>query len=127
LCWANVAAPRPKDHAAQGSQRRIAMIAGIIIVVALMMLATQLMGQAATGAWPSITLSSEFGIPADRVFSNWFILDRPLQFILGDVQLWVVMIFAAALIYWLTDWTSEMLGRIFRRAPPPAATSVKSP
>ncbi|HEY6255803.1 MAG TPA: hypothetical protein VIY51_08420 [Xanthobacteraceae bacterium] len=102
------------------------MVAGIIIVIALMMLATQLMGLASTGAWPSITLASEFGIPADRVFSDWFILDRPIQFILGGVQLWVVMIFAAALIYWLTDWTSEMLGRIFRRARP-AATSVNSP
>jgi hypothetical protein len=94
------------------------MIACIILVIALMMLATQLMGQAATGAWPSITIASEFNIPPDRVLSDWMILGRAIQFILGDVQLWVVMICAAALIYWLMDFTSEMLTHLFRARPP---------
>lgn len=93
------------------------MLAGIIVVLALMMLAEQLKGQAATGAWPSITLASQLNIPADRVLSDWTILDRAAQFILGDVQLWVVMICAAALIYWLTDFTSEMLTRLLRVKP----------
>jgi hypothetical protein len=94
------------------------MTAGIVFLIGLMVLATQLMGQASSGEWPSMTLASELGIPADRVFSDWIILERPLHFILGDVQLWLVLVFAAALIFWVTDWTSEMLGRIFKSAPP---------
>ncbi len=95
------------------------MTAGIILLIGLMFLATQLMGQASTGEWPSITLASEFGIPADRVFSDWIVLDRPAQFILGDVQLWIVLVFTAALIYWVTDWTSEQLGRLLAKNAPP--------
>jgi len=95
------------------------MLAGIIVLIGLMFLATQLMGQASTGAWPSITLASELDIPADRVFSDWIIINRPIQFILGDVQLWIVLVFTAALIYWVTDWTSEQLGRLLARNAPP--------
>jgi hypothetical protein len=94
------------------------MVAGIILLIGLMFLATQLMGQGRTGEWPSITIASEFNIPADRVFSDWIILDKPIQFILGDVQLWIVLVFAAGLIYWVTDWTSEQLRRLAKRAPP---------
>ena len=95
------------------------MPAGIVCLIGVMLLATQLMGQASTGAWPSVTLASQLDIPADRVFSGWIILDRPIQFILGDVQLWIVLVFAAALIYWLTDWTDEQLSRrLSKRAPP---------
>ena len=101
------------------------MFAGIILVTALMMLATQLMGQGATGAWPSITLASQLNIPADRVVSDWSILDRAIRFVLSEVQLWVVMIFAAGLVYWLMDWTSEMLGRLFGARE--AATAIESP
>jgi hypothetical protein len=93
------------------------MLAGIIVVLALMMLAEQLKDQAATGNWPSITLASTLNIPAERVLSDWMILGRAVQFILADVQLWVVMICAAALIYWLMDFTSEMLTRLFRVKP----------
>jgi hypothetical protein len=93
------------------------MTAGIILLIALMFLATQLMGQGMSGEWPSITLASEFNIPAGRVFSDWMILDRPIQFILGDVQLWVVLVFLAALIYWVTDWMSEQLRRLAKPAP----------
>jgi len=95
------------------------MTAGILFVISLMLLVTQLMGLGRTGEWPGITLASEFNIPADRVFSDWLVLDKPIQFILGDVQLWVVLIFVAALVYWATDWTDEMLGRILRAKRPP--------
>jgi hypothetical protein len=97
------------------------MTAGILLVTALMLLAEQLMGLGRTGAWPSITLASELDIPADRVFSDWLVLNRPIQFVLGDVQLWVVLIFAAALVYWVMDWAGEVRilgGR--RPLPPPA-------
>jgi hypothetical protein len=98
------------------------MIAGILFVIAFMMLANQLMGLGRTSEWPSITLASELNIPADRVFSDWLILDKPVQFILGDVQLWVILIFVAALIYWATDWAGEMLDRTLtgKRPAPPA-------
>jgi hypothetical protein len=95
------------------------MAAGIVLLIGLMFLVTQLMVQASTGAWPSITLASELNIPADRVFSDWIIINRPIQFILGDVQLWIVLVFTAALIYWVTDWTSEQLGRLLTRNAPP--------
>ncbi|HEV3371157.1 MAG TPA: hypothetical protein VG145_01330 [Xanthobacteraceae bacterium] len=96
------------------------MAAAIVLLIGLMFLVTQLMGQGATGAWPSITIASELGIPAERIYSDWAILNRPLQFILGDVQLWIVLVFAAAVIYWLMDWIDEHLSRrLSRRAPVP--------
>ncbi len=91
------------------------MVAGIVLLIGLMFLVTQLMGQGRTGEWPSITLASEFNIPADRVFSDWIILDRPIHFVLDDVQLWIVLVFMAGLIYWAMDWTDEQLSRIGRR------------
>jgi hypothetical protein len=97
------------------------MLAGIILVTALMMLATQLTGHGATGAWPSITLASQLNIPPDRVLSDWTIIDRTIRFLLSQVQLWVLMIFAAGLIYWLMDWTSEMLARLFGARPATAS------
>ena len=86
------------------------------LLIRLMLLAEQLMGLGRTGAWPSITLASELDIPADRVFSDWLILNKPIQFVLGDVQLWVVLIFAAALTYWVMDWAGEDMETHPRRA-----------
>jgi uncharacterized membrane protein len=107
----------------RGGAERIAMAAAIVLLIGLMFLVTQLMGQGVTGAWPSITIASELGIPADQVYSGWAILNRPVQFLLGDVQLWVVLVFAAALIYWLTDWTQEQLSRhLSKPAPAPVPT-----
>jgi len=42
--------------------------------------------------------------------------------VVSDVQLWVMLIRAAGLIYWLMDWTSEILARLFRVRPAAAAT-----
>ena len=94
------------------------MLAGIVCLIGLMFLATQLMLQGSTGAWPSITVASELGIPADRVFSDWIILEKPIHFILADVQLWIILVLAAALIYWVMDWTEEKLSRMIGRPPP---------
>lgn len=102
------------------------MTAAIVLVIALMFLATQLMVQGSSGEWPNITLASEFNIPADRVFSDWIILSKPIQFVLYDIQLWIVLLFSAALIYWVTDWASEMLSRMGKRAPPPELSQEKS-
>ena len=100
------------------------MFAGVIVVTALMMLATQLAGQAATGAWPSITLASQLNIPPDRVLSDWTVLDRAMRFVVSVVQLWVLLILTAGLVYWLMDWTSEMLARLFRVRPAAPATQL---
>jgi hypothetical protein len=97
------------------------MLAGIVFLIGLMFLATQLMIQGSTGAWPRITLASELGIPADRVFSDWMILQWPIRFVLADVQLWILLVLAAALVFWVMDWTDEMLHRIFGRPPPEPA------
>jgi hypothetical protein len=96
------------------------MTAGIVFLIGLMFLTTQLMEQGRTGEWPGITLASELDIPADRVFSDWIILDKPIHFVLDDVQLWIVLVFAAAVIYWVMDWAAEKLNRLGRRAPPSA-------
>jgi hypothetical protein len=93
------------------------MAAGIVLLIGLMFLVTQLMGQGATGQWPSITIASELGIPPDRIYSDWAILNRPVQFVVGGVQLWIVLVFAAALTYWVTDWTQEHLSRRLSRRP----------
>jgi hypothetical protein len=37
------------------------------------------------------------------------------------VQLWIVLVFAAALIYWIMDWIAEQLGRLSKRPPPALA------
>jgi hypothetical protein len=96
------------------------MTAGILLVTALMLLADQLMVLGRTGEWRSITLASELDIPPDRVFSDWFVVNKPIQFVLGDVQLWVVLIFAAAVVYWLMDWAGEKRILGGRRPLPPA-------
>jgi hypothetical protein len=121
----------PLGQGRGGAKEGAAMVAGIVLLLGLMLLATQLMLQGSTGEWPSITLASKLGIPADRVFSDWMVLDKPIHFILHDVQLSIVLIFAAALIYWVTDWTAEQLNRLSRRPPagpqePELADSGKS-
>jgi hypothetical protein len=96
------------------------MTAAILFLISLMLLVTQLMGLGRTGEWPSITLASELNIPADRVFSDWLVLNKPIQFVLGDVQLWVVLIFAAAVVYWVMDWAGEIRLLGGQRPLPPA-------
>jgi hypothetical protein len=108
------------------TQGRIAMAGGIVLVIAVMLLVTQLMLQGSSGAWPNITIASELNVPADRVFSDWSILDKPIHFLLFDTQLWIILVFAAALTYWVTDWTSEKLGVAAKVAPPPEPQHEKS-
>src|SRR5258708_15942031 len=103
------------------------MAAGISFLTALMLLATQLTRKASTGNWPSITLASELDIPADRVFFDWAILNKPIQFIVSDVQLWIILVFAAGLIYWATDWTSERLGLPGEGPPPVPREEIPEP
>ena len=101
------------------------MVAGTILLTGLMLLITQLMIQGASGAWPSITLASELGWPTDRALAEWVVIDRALRFLVNDVQLWLVLVFAAAMVFWLGDFTHETLARLFGRpAPAQPATPV---
>jgi hypothetical protein len=97
------------------------MIAGTVLVTAVLVLAMQVMDQAASGTRPSITLASQFGIPADHTFSSWPAVEQPLHALVNDIPVWFLLVLAAALLYWLTDWTDEKLGVLFRRVPPAAA------
>lgn len=95
------------------------MVAGTILLAGLMVLVTQLMIQGASGQWPSITLASELGLPADHVYASSMVLDTSLRFFANEVPLWLVLVLGAAVIYWLVDFTDEKLGRIFGRRPRP--------
>ncbi len=88
------------------------MVAGTILLIGLMLLVAQLMAQGATGEWPSITLASELGLPAEGVYSGWMAIDTVLRFHVNEVQLWLVLVFTAAVIYWLVDFADEQLARL---------------
>jgi hypothetical protein len=96
------------------------MVAATILLTGLMLLANQLMIKGASGEWPSITLASELGDATDRVYADWMVVNAALRFLANDVQLWLVLVFGAAVIYWLGDFTDEQLLRLFSRRPPAA-------
>jgi hypothetical protein len=99
------------------------MIVGTVLVTAALVLAMQVTQQAGAGAPPSITLASQFGIPADRTFSDWSALDHAIHVLLYDIPVWFLLVLAAAVLYWLTDWTDEKLGLLFSRRRPHATSS----
>jgi hypothetical protein len=101
------------------------MIVGTVLVTAVLVLAMQVMDQAASGTRPSITLASQLGLPADRTFSDWPVIEPAMHAVLYDMPIWFLLVLAAAVLYWLTDWTDEKLGLLFsRRRPPVAAESL---
>src|SRR5579871_2998095 len=102
------------------------MIVGTVLVTAVLVLAMQVMGQAGAGAPASITLASQFGIPADRTFSDWSAVDHAIHVLLYDIPVWFLLVLAAAVLYWLSDWTDEKLGMLLGRARPPANSSPSS-
>ena len=103
------------------------MIAGIVLVSAILVLAMQVMEPSTSGARPNITIASQFNIPADHAFTGWPVLDQPLDVVANDIQLWILMVLAAALIYWVADWTNEKLSVLYKRAPPPAEPKLEHP
>jgi hypothetical protein len=94
------------------------MIAGTALVTAVLVLAMQVMDPAASGTRPTITLASQFGIPADRTFSDWPGIENLIDAVLNDNPVWFLLVLAAAVLYWLTDWTNEKLGVLFGRPRP---------
>ena len=92
------------------------MIAAIVLVIGLLFLGVQI-----TDPSSSISLASELNLPPDKTFTDLAILDRPLRLILYDIPLAGLFLFAAGLIYWISDWLNEKLGLNGRTAPAPAA------
>src|SRR5580704_17412540 len=100
------------------------MIVGTVLVTAVLVLAMQVMDSAASGARPIITIASQLGIPADRTFTDWPVVAPMIHALLYDIPVWFLLVLAAAVLYWLTDWTDEKLGALFGRARPPAADTL---
>jgi hypothetical protein len=100
------------------------MIVGTVLVTAVLVLATQVMDQAASGTRTSITLASQLGLPAERTFTDWPVIEPAIHTIVYDVPVWFLLVLTAAVLYWLTDWTDEKLVRLYSRRPPAAEKSV---
>jgi hypothetical protein len=93
------------------------MTASIILVTALLVFSKQVIEQSETGSRPSITLATQFNIPAERAFTDWSLLDPAIRFILNDAQVWILMILVAAAVYWVFDWADEKLYLLYARTP----------
>src|SRR5262245_55363388 len=88
------------------------MIAGVVIVIGVLFLSAQFMDSSAT-----MSLASEFQIPANKEFTSWTILDRPLHAIIFDVPVGCLLLLAGGGIYWISDWFNEKVGWQFEGAP----------
>jgi hypothetical protein len=97
------------------------MAAATVLVTALLVLCSQVMGPAADGTRAKITLASQFGIPAERVFTDWPVVEQAIHAVVNDIPIWFLLVLLAAVIYWLIDWTDEKLGLLFSRRTPNAA------
>jgi hypothetical protein len=101
------------------------MIAGIILVTGLLLLASQYF-ESASGGWHGITLATLFNVPADHAFTGWTLADKALQFLAYDTEIWIILLFASALVYWVTDFAAEKFGVLAKsrpRSPQPQATA----
>ena len=98
------------------------MIAGVVIVIALLFLGAQFMDPSS-----SVTLASEFHIPANAEFTSWSVVDRPLRAIIYDVPIGSLLLLAGGGLYWVSDWFNEKLGWRFEAAPPAPANNDQSP
>jgi hypothetical protein len=81
------------------------MIAAIVLVIGLLVLGVQI-----TDPSSNITLASELNIPPDQSLTDWTVLNGPIHFILADIPLAGLLLFAAGVIYWIADWLNEKLG-----------------
>jgi hypothetical protein len=96
------------------------MIAAIVLVIGLLFLGVQIADPSS-----NISLASELNIPPDTAFMNWAILDRPIHLVVHDIPLAGLFLFAAGVIYWMSDWLNEKLGLVREiPAPPPAESGV---
>src|ERR1700683_3020602 len=95
------------------------MIAGIILVTGLLFLVSQYIDPASAGGGHGITIATLFDIPADRAFTGWTLADKALQFLVYDVEVWIVLPCASALLYWTADFTAEKFGGLAKTHPRP--------
>jgi hypothetical protein len=96
------------------------MIAAIVLVIGLFFLGVQI-----TDPSSNATLASQLNIPADQALTDWAILNSSIHFILDDIPLAGVLLFAAGTIYWISDWLNEKLGLLGRS--PPAVPAQSEP
>ncbi|HEY7300535.1 MAG TPA: hypothetical protein VH684_21775 [Xanthobacteraceae bacterium] len=94
------------------------MIAAIVLVLGLLFLGMQI-----TDPSSNATLGSELNIPPDQALTDWAILNKPLHFMLDDIPLAGLLLFAAGVIYWISDWLNEKLGPADSSPPPAPAES----
>jgi hypothetical protein len=90
------------------------MIAGIILVTALLVLSSQYLEQLSAGSWHGITIATLLDIPADRAFTGWTLVDKVLQFFAYDIEIWIILVCASALVYWVADFTAEKFSILVR-------------
>jgi hypothetical protein len=90
------------------------MIAAIVLVIGLLFLGVQI-----TDPSSNITLASLLNIPPDQALTDWAVFNRPIHFILDDIPLAGVLLFAAGVVYWISDWLNEKLGLDRTSAPAP--------
>jgi hypothetical protein len=95
------------------------MIAGIILVTGLLFLTSQYIEPASAGGGHGITIATLFNIPADRAFTGWTLADKALQFLVYDIDVWIVLLCASALLYWMADFAAEKLGSWAKTQPRP--------
>ena len=95
------------------------MIAGIVLVIGLLFLGVQI-----TDPSSNATLASELNILPDQALTDWAILNSSIHFILDDIPLAGLLLFAAGVIYWISDWLNEKLGLTSTPAPPVEAAPL---
>jgi hypothetical protein len=98
------------------------MIAGIVLVIGLLFLGMQM-----TDPSSNATLASEMSIAPDQALTDWAIFNRLIHFILDDIPLAGLLLFAAGVIYWISDWLNEKLGLALTSAPAPVEAAPAPP
>jgi hypothetical protein len=88
------------------------MIGGVVIVIGLLFLGAQFMDASST-----VSLASEFHIPANHEFTRWATLDRPVRAVVHDIPLGSLLLVAGGGVYWISNWLNEKLGCQFEAAP----------
>jgi len=100
------------------------MIGGVVIVIGLLFLGAQFMDASST-----VSLASEFHIPANHEFTRWATLDRPVRAVVHDIPLGSLLLVVGGGIYWISNWLNEKLGCQFEAAPskPAIETALSAP
>jgi hypothetical protein len=80
------------------------MIGGVVIVIGLLFLGAQFMDASST-----VSLASEFHIPANHEFTRWATLDRPVRAVVHDIPLGSLLLVVGGGIYWISNWLNEKL------------------